>query len=84
MTKEAAMHHASATMQPLSLIQADDLRAMLGGVSDMWLWRRAKAGTFPKPIMLSGRRFWRRDEVYQFIEQESAKRAPLNGASAND
>lgn len=83
MTKEAALYPVSTNVQPLSLIQADDLRALLGGVSDMWLWRRAKAGTFPKPIMLSGRRFWRRDEVYQFIEHESAKRAPINGAATN-
>lgn len=83
MNKQGALHQVSTPVQPLSLIQADDLRALLGGVSDMWLWRRAKAGTFPKPIMLSGRRFWRRDEVYQFIEQESAKRVSPNGDAAN-
>ncbi|WP_162918203.1 helix-turn-helix transcriptional regulator [Taklimakanibacter deserti] len=55
------------------LIQAGQLRAIFGDVSDMWLWRRLKDGTLPPPIVISGRRFWRRDEIKNLIDRRFAQ-----------
>lgn len=66
----------------LQLIQAHELRTMLGHVSDMWLWRRLREGDFPKPLMISKRRFWRRDEIAAYIERQSNQRAAASTAEA--
>ena len=79
MSKDNAAKKSEKELPPHSLIQSDDLRAIMGGVSDMWLWRHLKDGSLPQPLMISRRRFWRRDEIYKFIERESAKRAGLDG-----
>ena len=60
--------------EPIGLMQADELRALLGGVSDMWLWRRLQDGTLPKPLVISHRRFWRRDEIENYINRQSEAR----------
>ena len=59
---------------PQPLIQGLELRNLLGGVSDMWIWRRLQDGTLPKPILISNRRFWRRDEVADYIKRRSDAR----------
>ncbi len=42
------------------LIQASQVRARYGGVSDMWLHRRLHDNSnFPKPIYITKRRYWR-------------------------
>lgn len=52
------------------------VRERYGNVSDMWLWRRLnEAGsTFPKPIVIKRRRFWRLSELIVW-ESEQAERA---------
>jgi predicted DNA-binding transcriptional regulator AlpA len=37
------------------------VRERYGNASDMWLWRRENepGSTFPKPIRINKRRFWR-------------------------
>lgn len=49
-------------------LTARDMRRRYGNVSDMWLYRRehADATNFPKPIRISGRRFWRLSEVLRW------------------
>ncbi|WP_441229453.1 hypothetical protein AB7828_03860 [Tardiphaga sp. 215_C5_N2_1] len=43
-----------------TLIPTARLRARFGGVSHMWVERRLKDDpTFPKPIYITNRRFWR-------------------------
>lgn len=64
----------SKASEPPSLIQADVLKALLGGVSDMWLWRRLRDNTLPKPLLISNRRFWRRDEIADYINRKSEAR----------
>lgn len=57
------------------LIRASDVRDLLGGVSDMYLWRRLHDDeTFPKPIYIRKRRFWREADVlaWQVALEESA------------
>lgn len=54
------------------LIQAQELRKRLGGVSAMWLYRHRDK--LPKPCMIGGRRFWLDDEVETGIRLLSAVR----------
>lgn len=67
--------------EPAALMQADELRALLGGVNDMWLWRRLQDRTLPKPLLISHRRFWRRDEIADYINRQSQARN-LTGEAA--
>lgn len=57
-------------------IQAAALRELCGGVSDMWLWRRlARDSTFPRPIYIGGRRFWKQSEILNWLDEQSNKNA---------
>jgi predicted DNA-binding transcriptional regulator AlpA len=37
------------------------------GISRTSLWRGVSAGTIPKPVTVTGRRIWRRDDLDQFL-----------------
>jgi predicted DNA-binding transcriptional regulator AlpA len=44
------------------------------GVSEMWVWRRLKDDSgFPRPIMISGRRFWRLSELEEWEGAQPVK-----------
>jgi predicted DNA-binding transcriptional regulator AlpA len=46
------------------LIPARRVRQHFGGCSDMWLFRRLRDDpTFPRPIVISRRRYWRWSEI---------------------
>jgi predicted DNA-binding transcriptional regulator AlpA len=79
---DATMRDATSLPKSLELIQAHELRTMLGNVSDMWLWRRLREGDFPKPLMISKRRFWRRDEIAAYIELQSDQRTAASQGKA--
>lgn len=52
-------------------IQAAAVRDLLGGVSDMFLWRRLNSDpTFPRPTYIAKRRFWRERDVLQWLERQ--------------
>lgn len=55
------------------LIPAATVREICGGVSDMWLWRRlnAEGSTFPQPIYIARRRFWKEAELVAWIEAQA-------------
>lgn len=56
---------------PERRIQAAAVRELLGGVSDMFLWRRlAGDPTFPKPIYIAKRRFWREADIVEWLEAQ--------------
>ena len=59
------------------LITASAVRAMLGGVSDMSLWRWLADPTldFPRPIRIASRRYWREAEIIAWIDMRAAARA---------
>jgi predicted DNA-binding transcriptional regulator AlpA len=56
------------------LIQAGSMRkSMLGGISDMSLWRWLNDPdlAFPRPVVIQRRRFWRKADVEAWIIQRS-------------
>ncbi len=53
------------------LLDSAGVRAKFGGRSDMWLWRRIKDGTLPRPLLIAGRRYWRSDELETLIARLS-------------
>lgn len=62
------------------LIRSNDVRALCGGVSDMWIWRRlydkqTRNETFRKPVYISKRRFWRKADVLDWLEQQADQSA---------
>ena len=60
-----------------NLIAASELKRQLGGVSDAWLHRALKdeALSFPRPLTIRGRRFWRRSDVEAWIDSQAQQTA---------
>jgi predicted DNA-binding transcriptional regulator AlpA len=57
-------------------IQAGAVRQLCGGVSDMWLHRRLRDDpTFPKPIYIGRRRYWREADIIAWLEAQGKKTA---------
>lgn len=62
------------TVNPHRRIQAQDVRTLCGGVSDMWVWRRLNSDpTFPRPVYIGRRRFWREAEVIAWLEAQTGE-----------
>lgn len=59
--------NVSAKTFEVSLLSERDVLNRIP-VNRSTLWRRINAGTFPKPIALGKRTFWRSDEVTAYIE----------------
>lgn len=57
------------------IIQAADVRALCGNISDMTLWRwlNDKALKFPSPIYIGRRRYWREADVLTWLDGLSQK-----------
>ena len=53
-------------------ITSKQLREMLGGISDMSLWRflHDKHLDFPKPIYINRRRLWSYDELKAWLDKQ--------------
>ena len=74
-TTEAKLKKARPQLSPaaaeLQLISATDLRELLGGISDMTLWRWIQAGIFPAPFIGGGDRprLWRITTVRHWQEE---------------
>jgi predicted DNA-binding transcriptional regulator AlpA len=63
--REAHMEDGPTSVSETSLISATTVRAELGGISDMTLWRwlnRPDLG-FPRPVVIARRRYWRRVDI---------------------
>jgi predicted DNA-binding transcriptional regulator AlpA len=56
---------------------------LFGGVSKMWVERKLEDETsgFPKPIYISGRRFWRVAEVLAWIDAQPSEAEPVGKAA---
>jgi prophage regulatory protein len=58
------------------LLNREDLKDRGINYSPVTLWRRAKAGTFPRPVKLSpSRNGWIADEIDKWITDRVAERA---------
>lgn len=59
------------------LITAATVRNALGGVSDMTLWRwlNDSALNFPRPLKIQSRRYWRENDVAEWLQQREASGA---------
>ena len=74
-TTEAKPKKAVPKLSPaaaeLQLIPATELLELLGGISDMTLWRWMQAGTFPAPVVVGGNRhrFWRISDIRHWQEE---------------
>ena len=51
------------------LISSRGVRAILGGISNMslWRWQNCMEIDFPKPIKIMGRNYWKNDEVSAWV-----------------
>ena len=51
-------------------IQAQDVRALCGGISDMswWRWINDPALDFPRPVYIARRRFWREADIIAWLD----------------
>ena len=57
------------------LIPSSTVREICGGISDMslWRWLNDPAMGFPRPLVISRRRYWRETEIATWIaERERA------------
>jgi predicted DNA-binding transcriptional regulator AlpA len=75
------MHSQLSAQAQDVFLTSRQVRARYGNVSDMWLYRREhdNKSNFPKPIRISGRRFWRLSDV---VEWESSLKVEGSHASA--
>lgn len=57
-------------------INSKQLREMLGGISDMSLWRFVHSSylNFPKPTYINKRRFWNSSEIEAWFKQQPSYR----------
>lgn len=60
---------------PPKYITAHQLREVLGGISDMTLWRwiNDPGKDFPRPIKIGACRLWKADEVTAYLEAQAEK-----------
>jgi len=61
-----------------ALVPARIVRAELGGISDMTLWRwlRRPDLNFPQPILIARRRYWRRADIDTWKQKLAAQNRP--------
>lgn len=66
-------HTEPVQYEDFALMGAAELKQQLGNVSDSWLQRALKDPTlhFPRPIVIRGRRFWRRGEIARWIDRQA-------------
>lgn len=52
-------------------LTSSQLRDMIGGVSEMtiWRWSTDESVNFPRPVRIGRRRFWRADEVERWMAE---------------
>jgi len=64
-----------------ALMPANAVCQLLGGISDMTLWRLVKKQDgFPCPVYVGRRRFWRRSAVNAWIDAQAERGPPAKVA----
>ena len=53
------------------------IRAQFGDISEvtLWRWLKDEALRFPQPIKISGRNYFRADEIEEFIQRQAERAA---------
>lgn len=71
LTRKTGTDQAQDSINRHRRITANQVRHLCGDVSDMTLWRwlAAPGSTFPKPIYIGRRRYWREAEVIEWLDQ---------------
>ena len=56
----------------VELRSARDVRRQVGGISEVTLWRRVRDPNlnFPKPVKISGRLYFRGDQIDAWISEQ--------------
>ena len=74
-TKNQPIHEPITLVDAPRLISASDVRKMIGNVSDMtiWRWLKDEKLSFPKPIYVQRRRFWRESELLSWINNRQSE-----------
>lgn len=65
--KNTAAHLPS---NPNKRIKASEVRELCGGISDMslWRWLNEPALSFPRPIYIGRRRYWREADILEWLD----------------
>lgn len=56
-----------------ALLTSRQVRKIAGGISPVSMWRWHNAGTFPPPIVLNKRNYWRRSDVQGWLDERAAQ-----------
>ena len=56
-------------MPDTDLMKAEDVRAMIGGISAMTEWRWRKYHGFPAPLKIARRNYYRRRDVEAWLHR---------------
>ena len=54
------------------LVTSKQVRARIGGVSSMCVWRWVRDGKFPAPVPINGRNYWRAGVIRAWITAQGA------------
>lgn len=55
------------------LLTEPAVRALLGNVSSMTLWRWLKRGILPAPLSISRRNYWRASEIRTWMDSQKRR-----------
>lgn len=58
---------------PTDLLNSATVRRILGGISEMSLWRWSSTRNFPRPdLIIARRKFWRRSTIERWVDSQIA------------
>jgi predicted DNA-binding transcriptional regulator AlpA len=68
--------HPTPAEEGETYVGIKQVRSRYGNCSDMWVWRRLRDESgFPKPIDISGRRFWKLSELIAWERKRAVEAA---------
>ena len=67
-----------------SLVTSRQVRARIGGISAMCLWRWIRDGKFPVPIKINGRNYWGHNVVRGWVVAQAAGFRDPGGTERDD
>jgi len=75
--KAAATRGATAAPDPHVRVAIPRVRELCGGVSEMsiWRWQNDPELSFPQPVYIGRRRYWREADVIAWLDARAEKTA---------